>query len=92
MIHESILRFSKARFLWWALGLIVLSVALYTTQGGVQPPNGGTWQGYVLGTIGALLIVWLAVLGIRKRSYSSTTGSVPGWAMPTIIVMTTTRA
>ena len=79
MIHVGILRHAKARFFWWAVGLTTLSILLYSTQGGVQPPNGGTWQGYVLGTVGALLIVWLAMLGIRKRSYSSTTGSVPGW-------------
>jgi hypothetical protein len=79
MIHEGILRYSKARFLWWAIGLVIVSAILYSTQGGVQPPNGGTWQGYVLGTAGALLIVWLSLLGIRKRSYRSTLGSVPGW-------------
>ena len=79
MIHESILRYSKARFLWWAIMLIAASSLLYSSQGGVQPPNGGTWQGYVLGTVGALLIVWLALLGIRKRSYGSTVGTVPGW-------------
>ena len=43
-----------------------------------QPPNGGTWQGYVLGTIGALLIVWLTLLGVRKRRYSSTLGTRAG--------------
>ena len=32
---------------------------IYATQGTVQPPNGGTWQGYTLGTIGAMLIFWL---------------------------------
>ena len=79
MIHEGILRYSKARFLWWAIGLVIVSAILYSTQGGAQPPNGGTWQGYVLGTAGALLIVWLSLLGIRKRSYGSTLGSVPGW-------------
>jgi len=79
VIHEGILRYSRARFLWWAVGLIVFSFFIYSTQGGLQPPNGGTWQGYVLGTIGALLIVWLALLGIRKRSYSSSLGTVPGW-------------
>lgn len=52
---------------------------LYFTQGDSQPPNGGTWQGYVLGTLGALLIVWLVALGIRKRRYSSTLGTVQGW-------------
>ena len=79
MIHEGILRYSKARFLWWAIALVVVAALVYSTQGGVQPPNGGTWQGYVLGTAGALLIVWLSLLGIRKRRYNSTLGSVPGW-------------
>jgi hypothetical protein len=79
MIHEGILRFRGGRFLWWAVLLVVLSTVLYATQGGSQPANGGTWQGYILGTFGALLIVWLAMLGIRKRSYSSTLGTVPAW-------------
>lgn len=79
MIHEGILRFRGGRFLWWAVLLVVLSVVLYATQGGSQPANGGTWQGYILGTLGAFLIAWLAMLGIRKRSYSSTMGTVPAW-------------
>jgi hypothetical protein len=68
-----------ARYFWWALFLSIGSSVLYVTQGDTQPPNGGTWQGYVLGTVGALLIVWLALLGIRKRRYSSTMGTVQGW-------------
>lgn len=79
MIHRSLLNYQGARYLWWALSLSVSSVVLYVTQGDTQPPNGGTWQGYVLGTIGALLIAWLALLGIRKRRYSSTLGTVQGW-------------
>lgn len=79
MIHEDLLRFRRARYAWWALCLVAMSVAIYATQGGRQRPGGGTWQGYVLGTLGALLIVWLALLGIRKRSYRSTLGSVQGW-------------
>jgi len=65
--------------LWWAIALTVSSLLLYSTQGDLQPQNGGTWQGYVLGTIGALLIVWLTFLGVRKRSYSSNLGTVQGW-------------
>jgi len=80
MIHRSLLMYRSARYLWWALGLSVGSLVLYVTQGDTQPPNGGTWQGYVLGTVGALLIAWLALLGIRKRQYSSTMGTVQGWA------------
>jgi hypothetical protein len=42
-------------------------------------PNGGTWLGYTLGTIGAVLIVWLMWFGVRKRSYRSNVGTVQGW-------------
>ena len=79
MIHVGILRYSRARFFWWTLALIIVSILLFSTQGDLQPPNGGTWQGYVLGTFGTLLVVWLLLLGIRKRSYSSTFGTVLGW-------------
>lgn len=79
MIHVDILRYRSAKYLWWALLAVALSSGLYLTQGGAEPPNGGTWQGYVLGTVGALLIVWLSLLGVRKRRYASTIGSVQGW-------------
>ncbi len=79
-MHQNILRFSNRRYLFVAVGVLLLSVVLYLSQaGGAQPPNGGTWQGYVLGTIGALLIVWLSLLGVRKRRYSSSLGTVQGW-------------
>ena len=35
--------------------------------------------GYALGTVGALLILWLTWFGVRKRRYSSNAGSVQGW-------------
>lgn len=82
-MRESLLGWQQYRYLKWGLALLLLSVLLYLTQGGssaAQPPNGGTWQGYVLGTLGALLIVWLSLLGVRKRSYASTAGTVQGWA------------
>lgn len=79
MIHEGILRYRNARYLWLAAGLLAASALLYSTQGGLRPPGGGTWQGYTLGTLGALIILWLAWLGIRKRSYTATSGSVAGW-------------
>lgn len=79
MIHQSILNYRGARYLWWSLGLIGASALLYLTQGARHQPSGDTWQGYVLGTAGVLLIVWLALIGIRKRQYSSTLGTVQGW-------------
>ena len=69
-MHESILIYRHFRYLKLALAMLVLSIVAYAVH---QPlgdvPNGGTWLGYTLGTIGALLIVWLAWLGIRKRRY-----------------------
>lgn len=80
MIHVGILEYRKARYLWISLILIAICVGLYISQsGGMQPPNGGTWQGYTIGTISALLIVWLCFLGVRKRRYSSNVGTVAGW-------------
>jgi hypothetical protein len=79
VIYENLLRYRGWRYAWWAAGLASACAALYLTQSGPNQAGGGTWQGYVLGTVGALLIVWLALLGVRKRRYRSTLGSVQGW-------------
>jgi hypothetical protein len=79
VIHRHILQYAGARYLWWSLATICASAALFATQSEYRGWNGGTWQGYTLGTFGALLIVWLTLLGIRKRSYTSGMGSVQGW-------------
>jgi hypothetical protein len=79
MIHHDILHYRSGTYLWVAIVLVGVSIVLYLTQASADPPNGGTWQGYVLGSVGALLIVWLALLGIRKRGYRSSLGSVRGW-------------
>jgi len=41
-------------------------------------PYGGGWTGYTLGTIGALLILWLTWFGYRKRSYVDLHGRLVG--------------
>lgn len=79
MIHENLLRYRKARYAGWALALSLASLLIYFMPTGTEPRNGGTWQGYVLGTIGALLIVWLSLLGVRKRRYGRGSGTVQGW-------------
>ena len=78
-MHESFLRHERLRYLKLAAALCVLSLALYAWHDPLDGPNGGTWLGYTLGTLGALLIVWLAWLGVRKRQYASNLGSVKGW-------------
>ena len=78
-MHESILTHARSRYLWVSLALCITSIALYVWHEPDPAPNGGTWLGYTLGTIGALLIVWLMLFGVRKRSYSTTLGSTRGW-------------
>ncbi len=95
MIHQNVLKYRGARYFWWAVAIAVASVVLYVSQDANEPRNGATWQGYVLGTVGALLIVWLSVLGIRKRRYNSRMGSVQGWTsahvyLGTVLVLVAT--
>lgn len=79
-MHQNILKFKRGRYFFISILLLLACFAIYFTQGETQPANGGTWQGYVLGTLAALLIVWLTALGVRKRRYSSSLGSMQGWA------------
>lgn len=78
-MHESILVFRKRRYLWLALILSALSMAAYLLHDPQEPPNGGTVLGYTLGTIGALMILWLTWYGVRKRRYASRAGTLQGW-------------
>lgn len=79
-MHQNLLQYRGGRYLWLAVGLLIVSVAVYWSQDNATPPNGGTWQGYTLGGLAAALCLWLAWLGIRKRSYASSAGTVQGWA------------
>jgi hypothetical protein len=78
-MHESILAFRKRRYLWAALALVGASLAAYWIHDPQEPPNGGTVLGYTLGTLGALMILWLTWFGVRKRRYNSTAGTLQGW-------------
>ena len=77
--HQSILSYAKARYLWVAAALVAVALGVYLWHDPGGAPNGGTWLGYSLGTISALLIVWLMYFGVRKRNYRGGSGSVRGW-------------
>jgi hypothetical protein len=79
-MRASILSHAGARYLWVALALALACSVAYLWHDPVGVPNGGTWLGYTLGTIAALLIVWLMLLGIRKRRYGNRLGTMLGWA------------
>jgi hypothetical protein len=88
-MHDSILTYAKSRYLWISLILLVGSIAAYVLHDPGGPPNGGTWLGYTLGTISALLIVWLMFFGIRKRQYLQNVGTLRGWLSAHIFLGTT---
>ena len=78
-MHQSILAYRRLRYLWVSMAVTAAALVAYAVHRPPEPPNGGTGVGYTLGTIGAVLILWLTAFGIRKRSYASTLGSVQGW-------------
>lgn len=77
--HVSFLAHDGGRFLWMALALCGVSLLLYTVHDPIEGKTGSTWLGYTLGTLGALLIGWLAWLGVRKRQFNSGRGSLVAW-------------
>jgi len=78
-MHQNLLAFRAGRYFWLALVLTLASLLIYFNQAAELPPNGGSWQGYTLGGLATALVLWLSWLGIRKRSYRSTSGTVQGW-------------
>ncbi len=72
------LRYRQAGYLCLSLALLIVCSVIYLSQSPTDPPSGSTWQGYVLGGAGAGLIVWLSLLGIRKRQYGGA-GRVQAW-------------
>ena len=78
-MHQSLLSYRRKLYLWIALALCGASIIAYALHRPHGSPNGGTWLGYTLGTVGALLILLLTALGIRKRSYRSRLGTLQGW-------------
>ena len=77
--HVSFLKHRRFRWLWIALVLSGTAVLAYALIDQEPRPNGGTWLGYTLGTIGVLLILWLSLLGVRKRHITTGAWSLKAW-------------
>jgi hypothetical protein len=77
--HRSFLVYKNYLFLKIAFALSVGSGAVYAWHDPTHGPSGNTWLGYTLGTIGAVLILWLAWFGIRKRRYRTGRGQAQLW-------------
>lgn len=77
--HDGFLRYRNFRWAKIASALCLVAIVAYLLID-VQPrPNGGSAEGYILGTIGALLILWLTLLGVRKRAMTPGRWSLKSW-------------
>ncbi|WP_338467186.1 hypothetical protein RXV95_01100 [Novosphingobium sp. ZN18A2] len=77
--HEGFLTYAGGR--WWKVSalLAIALIALYIFVPLPRQHFGGTWLGYTLGTAGALLILWLTMLGVRKRAITPGRWSLKAW-------------
>ena len=77
--HEGFLRYQGYKWLKIALAISVAALLIYGFND-VQPkPNGGSIYGYITGTIGVGLILWLTMLGVRKRQITPGRWSLKSW-------------
>lgn len=77
--HEGFLAHKRFRYLKLAGVAMIAAIIVYAIVDQKVRPNGGTLYGYTLGTISALLILWLMMLGIRKRAMTQGNWSLKGW-------------
>jgi hypothetical protein len=77
--HESFLTHARGRWLKIAVVISIIAMLAYVLVDQQPRANGGTAIGYTLGTIGALMIIWLSLLGLRKRIITSRPYSLKAW-------------
>ena len=77
--HEGFLRHNN---MFWGKLSAALAIGLIALYIFVPLPGqhfGSSWLGYTLGTLGALLILWLTMLGMRKRAITPGRWSLKAW-------------
>lgn len=77
--HDGFLRYKNFRWAKIAGAICLIAIAVYLMIDVKPRPNGGSAEGYVLGTVGALLILWLTLLGVRKRAMTPGRWSLKSW-------------
>lgn len=77
--HQGFLTYANGR--WWKISalLTIMLLALYFFVPLPRDHFGSSWLGYSLGTLGALLILWLTMLGLRKRAITPGRWSLKAW-------------
>ncbi len=78
MRSRSFLEYRNFLYLKLSLLLMIAAIAAYILHSPAIGAYGGTWLGYVLGTLSAAIVCLLLWLGVRKRSYFGA-GTMQGW-------------
>jgi len=79
MAHEGFLSHGRMRWAKASAGLSLFAILSYALTDQQPRPNGGSALGYLLGSIGAGLIIWLSLIGLRKRVITSGAYSLKAW-------------
>jgi hypothetical protein len=77
--HHSFLVYRNFQHLKGVVLVCFLAIVLYMWHSPIGSPNGGTWLGYIYGTIAAAIIGLLMWYGVRKRQFTSTQGTIQAW-------------
>jgi len=75
--HSSFL--ANKFFIWSFIIISALAVIGYMANDFQPKRNGGTWYGYSLGVFSVILILWLTMLGMRKRWFTNGHWSLKRW-------------
>jgi len=78
-MHDGFLKHAGYRWLKISSAIMLVCIVSYIFVDVSPRHNGGSWYGYTLGTIGALLILWLTMLGVRKRAMTPGQWSLKAW-------------
>lgn len=78
MQHSNIFDYKNYRYFKIAVIVILVAFAAFLVFEPAVGHYGGSWLGYGLGTISALMVLWMTWYGIRKRRYRGS-GATQGW-------------
>lgn len=77
--HTSFLVYDGFKWAKRATFLALICTVAYIWYEPLPNRNGGTWVGYPLGGLGALIILWLTWLGVKKRGFRGGSHTLKAW-------------
>ena len=78
MRHSNIFDYKNYRYFKWAVVVILIAFVAFLSFEPAVGHYGGSGLGYVLGVLSALMVLWMAWYGVRKRRYRGS-GATQGW-------------